>query len=70
MLDSLQVWLDLPNAPKGVDEAVQRYGVIRHGNLGYTAAELRGGAHLRRVCGQGAAKRRADGASLRAATTR
>eukprot|EP01052_Picozoa_sp_SAG31_P040230 SAG31_NODE_5778_length_2331_cov_1.497312_1_plen_145_part_00 len=41
----LRVWLDLPGNPAAVDEHVQRYGVIRHGNLGYTAAELRAGLH-------------------------
>jgi hypothetical protein len=41
----LRVWLDLPDSPPGVDDSVQRYGVIRHGRLGFTAAELRSGLH-------------------------
>lgn len=41
----LRVWLDLPDSPPGIDDSVQRYGVIRHGNLGFTAAELRSGMH-------------------------
>jgi hypothetical protein len=58
----VRVWMDLPGAAALLDEPIQRYGTIRHGNLGYTAAEVRAG-----VTDQ--MGRRPDGASLRPSTT-
>lgn len=41
----LRVWLDLPQVRPFADEGRIRYGVIRHGKLGWTAADLRAGNH-------------------------
>lgn len=54
----LRIWLDFPQARPSVDDAIVRYGVVRHGNLGWTAAELLAGQ-----VGSGRA-RRADGATV------
>lgn len=57
----LRTWFDLPGEIRELaDEAVMRYGIIRHGNLGYTAKELREGA-LEKAAPR---PRRADGAPL------
>ncbi len=39
----MRIWVDFPDARPTVDDAIVRYGVVRHGNLGWTAAELRAG---------------------------
>jgi hypothetical protein len=54
----LRIWLDLPNVRPFTDESIIRYGVVRHGQLGWTAADLLSGHnhHPR--------QRRNDGASL------
>jgi hypothetical protein len=36
----LRIWLDLPDVRTFTDEGLIRYGVIRHGNLGWTATDL------------------------------
>ncbi|MEM7029606.1 MAG: TauD/TfdA family dioxygenase [Chloroflexota bacterium] len=41
----LRIWLDLPNVRPFVDEGLIRYGVIRHGKLGWTAADILAGNH-------------------------
>lgn len=52
----MRIWIDFPQTRPVSDEAILRYGIIRHGNLGYTAQELLEG----RVGGPRA--RRGDGA--------
>ncbi len=51
----LRIWLDLPDVRPFADAARIRYGAIRHGQLGWTAAELLAGKnekpHRRRVDG-------------------
>jgi len=48
----LRIWMNLPDVRPFADEGRIRYGVIRHGNLGWTAADLLAGnnrsPHLRR----------------------
>jgi len=39
----MRIWIDFPEARPTVDDAVVRYGVVRHGNLGWTAPELLAG---------------------------
>lgn len=39
----LRIWLDLPDVRPFADEGCIRYGVIRHGNLGWTAGDLLAG---------------------------
>ena len=51
----LRIWLDLPDVRPFVDEELIRYGIVRHGNLGWTAADILAGRH----CAPHA--RRADG---------
>ncbi|MBT4136436.1 MAG: hypothetical protein HOE48_00915 [Candidatus Latescibacteria bacterium] len=51
----LRIWLDLPNVRPFADEGNVRYGVVRHGNMGWTAAEILAGNH------QSPHKRREDG---------
>ncbi|MFN0029633.1 MAG: TauD/TfdA family dioxygenase [Acidimicrobiales bacterium] len=58
----MRIWLDFPQPRALLDEAVMRYGVVRHGNLGWTAAEVRNG-----LVGT-VRSRRADGATVLAAT--
>ncbi|MDE0024100.1 MAG: TauD/TfdA family dioxygenase [Spirochaetaceae bacterium] len=41
----LRLWFDLPGVPPFTDEGRVRYGVIRHGKLGWTAADLLAGNH-------------------------
>ena len=41
----LRVWIDLPEVRPFADEGRVRYGVIRHGKLGWTAADLLAGNH-------------------------
>jgi len=41
----LRVWLDLPNMRPFSDEGNVRYGVVRHGNLGWTAADILANNH-------------------------
>lgn len=41
----LRIWLDLPDVRPFADEARVRYGAIRHGRLGWTAADLLAGRH-------------------------
>jgi hypothetical protein len=53
----MRIWLDLPDSRPVVDDAIVRYGIVRHGNLGWTAAQVRAGE-------VGATRpRRADGAT-------
>jgi hypothetical protein len=52
----LRVWLDLPDVRRFTDEPRVRYGVIRHGRLGWSAADVLAGRHL------GQHRRRPDGA--------
>lgn len=52
----MRIWIDFPEARPMVDEAIVRYGVVRHGNLGWTADQVAAGT-------VGATReRRADGA--------
>lgn len=39
----LCIWLDLPDVRPFADEGCIRYGVIRHGNLGWIAGDLLAG---------------------------
>jgi hypothetical protein len=39
----MRIWLDFADARPVVDEAVIRYGIVRHGNLGWTAADVLAG---------------------------
>jgi hypothetical protein len=41
----LRIWMDLPDVRSFADEGRIRYGVIRHGKLGWTAADLLAGNH-------------------------
>ena len=41
----LRIWMDLPNVRCFADEGLIRYGTIRYGNLGWTAADLLAGKH-------------------------
>lgn len=41
----LRIWMDLSDVRSFADEARIRYGVIRHGKLGWTAADLLAGRH-------------------------
>ena len=54
----LRLWFDLPGVRPFADEGRVRYGVIRHGKLGWTAADLLAGNHLTPH------RRRPDGAPL------
>jgi hypothetical protein len=51
----LRIWMDLPNVRPFADEGRIRYGVVRHGNLGWTAKDLLMGKnsmpHRRRMDG-------------------
>jgi hypothetical protein len=51
----MRIWLELPDVRPFADEARTRYGVIRHGKLGWTAAQVAAGAldtlHRRRADG-------------------
>lgn len=51
----LRIWLDLPNVRPFADEGSVRYGAVRHGNMGWTAAEILAGKnsqpHQRRTDG-------------------
>ena len=42
----LRVWLDLPDVRPFADEGNIRYGAVRHGKMGWTAADLLAGNHL------------------------
>jgi hypothetical protein len=52
----MRIWVDLDGVRTFSDEAIVRYGIIRHGSLGWTAEQLRRGEH------RGNHARRADGA--------
>ncbi len=41
----IRIWLNVPGFRQFSDEAVVRYGIGYHGNLGWTAEELLAGAH-------------------------
>lgn len=51
----MRIWLDFDEAGPFSDEAVVRYGIVRHGRLGWTAAQLAAGlpaeGHARRPDG-------------------
>lgn len=55
----LRIWVDFAEARPMTDESIVRYGIVRHGNLGWTAAQLTSGEHLTAV-----RPRRPDGAPL------
>jgi hypothetical protein len=42
----LRIWLELPDVRPFADEGSVRYGVVRHGKMGWTAADLLAGNHL------------------------
>ena len=42
----LRIWMDLPDVRPFEDEGSVRYGVVRHGKMGWTAADLSAGNHL------------------------
>lgn len=52
----MRIWLDMPEFRAFADEAIVRYGIGRHGQLGWTADEMRAGRN------QIPRPRRADGA--------
>lgn len=39
----MRIWIDFDDGWPTVDPAVVRYGIVRHGNLGWTAEQLRAG---------------------------
>jgi len=53
----MRIWIDFAEGRPVVDEAIIRYGIVRHGNLGWTAEDVRTG----RV--GSTRSRRADGAT-------
>lgn len=61
----MRIWLDLNGSPRPLtDEAVVRYGIVRHGALGWTVDQCNAGAH------HGPHPRTADGRPLVAGATR
>jgi hypothetical protein len=54
----MRIWLDFDRPRPLADPAVVRYGIIRHGSLGWTAAQYRAGLH------QGVHPRDAEGRPL------
>ena len=42
----LRIWLNLPDVRPFAEVMAMRFGVISHGNLGWTAAELAAGKNL------------------------
>lgn len=42
----LRIWLELDDARPVSDEATVRYGIVRHGRLGWTVGQYRAGQHL------------------------
>ncbi|MDD9915810.1 MAG: hypothetical protein OXT01_14240, partial [Rhodospirillaceae bacterium] len=52
----MRIWLDMPDFRKFSDEAIVRYGIGRHGQLGWTAEEMLAGVN------DVTRPRRADGA--------
>ena len=42
----LRLWLDLPDVRPFADEGKVCYGAVRHGKLGWTAADLLANRHL------------------------
>ena len=54
----LRIWLDLPDVRPFADEPIIRYGVVRHGQLGWTAADLLSERHHQPH------RRRSDGVPL------
>ena len=52
----MRIWIDFDEPRPTVDPAVVRYGIVRHGNLGWTAAQLAAGlpegGHARRDDGR------------------
>lgn len=40
----LRIWVDFPNARPFLDEGLIRYGIVRHGDLGWTVDQVRAGA--------------------------
>ena len=57
----MRIWFDLEDIRPFADEAIVRYGIIRHGRLGWTAPQLADGIDGRLHA------RRADGAPMVAA---
>ena len=55
----LRIWVDFAEARPMTDESIVRYGIVRHGNLGWTASQLAAGTHL-----TDRHRRRPDGAPL------
>lgn len=41
----LRIWMDLPDVRPFADEGSIRYGAVRHGKMGWTAADLIAGNH-------------------------
>lgn len=39
----MRIWIDFADRPPVADESIIRYGIVRHGNLGWTAAQLQAG---------------------------
>ncbi len=54
----MRIWIDFDDARPMVDPAVIRYGIVRHGNLGWTADELKRGVPA------GGHRRQGDGRPL------
>lgn len=54
----MRIWMDIPDIRSFTDESIIRYGVVRHGQLGWTAADLLSGHH------QYPHQRRSDSAPL------
>jgi hypothetical protein len=54
----MRIWLDMPEFRAFADEAIVRYGIGHHGQLGWTAADILSGRN------ETARKRRDDGAVL------
>ena len=52
----MRIWLDMPEFRSFADEAIVRYGIGRHGQLGWTAADVLSGRN------EAARPRRSDGA--------
>ena len=55
----MRIWIDFAEARPVIDESIVRFGIVRHGNLGWTAAQLSEGLHR-----TSARARRPDGAPL------
>ena len=55
----MRIWVDFAKARPMIDESIVRYGIVRHGQLGWTATQREAGEHL-----SSTHARRADGAPL------